>query len=429
MCDSKSCLSDFTKYCPAEDMCDENIGTSSTRTRTRTRSQSLKVKNQVAWFSKKPKPALTIRHQVNVRMLGENDRGEDQLAAFRERSRSYVSQEELRALQGCVSRRRALFSLNQEGVPLSSQTIPHQKAKCKHTRAKNSQLSSDSDLFYRSATKECSNISLSENLQASRNYEHVEAEDIPPSNQPAIPDTISIQFRPESQECITTQNSDGSHHSSHVQPCSSNTAYFLPGPTDTSLMNLSPQTCSKSSSIPGWLNSPRVLHKCMHQGTCDVSCLLSSREYVQSPRLSLSHDQSACNSWPRNQLTQARPYHHQEGLGRHSTQSKLTCSEKSSPHHQYKESSLLSATVGTEIISSDLNLEIFGSTSSICSVQSHQSSASVSSERPHFHYGKGIDGVEFKRKTDVSYCINVRAFLYHIYVPMSTLVPHTVLSI
>ena len=401
MCDSKSCLSDFTKYCPAEGLCDENLGVRSSRAR----SQSLKVKNQVAWFSKKPKPAFASRHQVTIRMLGENDRSEDQFAPYRGRSKSYVSQEELRALQGCVSRRRALFISNQESTQ-ACHTIPQLKSSRKYQQAptRNSLPSSDLNLCNSHQTlKRFDKVSLFERTQHSSAFDLAKAEDIHPPNQSGVPDTVSVQFRSESQECIATDSSQGSLHSGHVECCSSNTSCLLPG------VNVNPQTHAKSSSIPGWLNSPRILHNCSHRSTCDVTCLSSSRECVQSsPHLVLPHDQSACNSWPRNQLTHTGSYH-QDGLGKlHKIQPRHRSSEKSSPHHQRKEPSLLGE--GTEVISSDLNLEIFGSTSSICSTHSHQSSvtnASVCSERPHFHYGKGIDGVEFKRKSDVSECIFV----------------------
>lgn len=146
MCDSTisvSCPADFTSYCPASALCDEDI-----RPQKKRRHRS-SVRSRVALFSRKAKgqmyPRQGISSQQRIKPLGEDscisertslysnscsehemeasplewssESTEDEEGAttqdnswLHEQPSSYVSAEELHALRGCVTRGRAVFS-------------------------------------------------------------------------------------------------------------------------------------------------------------------------------------------------------------------------------------------------------------------------------------------------------------------------------
>ncbi len=343
-----------------------------------------KVKNKIAWFSKKPKPSHIVsrphRHQTFGVEKVWSSSAEDV-------SNRYVSQEELRVLRGCVSERRAIFSLNQKSLHFLSfggvKVYNDQMGMCKN------RCVSSADGLNRNQS---SFPFGGDNSFKHSAFEPTHLQDLLSVSQ--TPDSVSVQFRSDSREHISTQNSDCTFSERiEVLDCS-NAAYHFTGNEDiehSHSLGINKRTKLKlGSRINGGL--------CKDQ-SINLSCspIVPSQECMHSPLLKVSHDQSRHNSWPRNMVN-----HNQFS---DTAEPHCTAYCASSPHHleKHKPASIVS-TDFLSLTSKIPEQEGFGSTSSVFSIQSRQSSVtSVSScsERLHLSFVKGVNGVDFKQRTDV----------------------------
>ncbi len=345
MCEfSENCCSDFTNYFPAGSICAENVS---------------KVKNKIAWFSKKPRPSTSsaISHHATELRVGEEL---GRRMSFEAGSSSHVSQEELRALRGCVSKRRAMFSSDQNSLTINSKCgkegnmplLPHPL----HLAHDRFLSSSDNHL--------CQN--------------RIEYDRLSSLSQSSIPDSVSVQFRYDSHECMSTLSSGGSH-SERIEVldcCNSTACNFAGNDYSQHLPNVHTTQSKKMNRTDG----NQILYDEQHNDS----------KIMSSPLLRVSHDQSYHNSWPRHRA-------HPDRLCQYTS-----AQRNMSPRQLCRQEP--ANIVPADLLTSNLKTsepEIVGSKSSVFSVQSHKSYAS-SSERPRLNYIKGVDGVDFKQKTDVS---------------------------
>ena len=344
MCEfSESCCSDFTKYFPAGSFCAENDALS-------------KVKNKIAWFSKKPRPSSAISHHPTERPVG------DELCrrkSFEAGSSSHVSQEELRALRGCVSKRRVMFSSDQNSLTINS--------KCGKEGRGRLPLSSHPLHLAHDRFLSSSDNHLCQN--------RIEYDRFSSLSQSSIPDSVSVQFRYDSHECMSTLSSVGSHSERiEVLDCCNSTACNFVG-----TKNL--RTAAQSNRIA-----------CGNRIPCDEQHS-SFPKITSSPLLRVSHDQSYHNSWPRHRAHPNRLCQYTYEID--------NIKVPQSPRHLCRQEP--ANIVPADLLTSNLKTsepEVVGSKSSVCST-----SCVSSSERPRLNYIKGVDGVDFKQKTDVSQCL------------------------
>lgn len=478
MCESgflEGCSADFTNYCHVSSLCDENIGRHCATPNYR-RVKSSKVKSRVAWFTKKSNVAS--RHSINassrmrIRSMGErlgqfnasldipsrptshlgstsSTSDEEFLHSKEDLKRTCVSKEELEALKGCVTQRRALFSPNQLEPPssfFSNHTIPKEK----------SDLSvREPYLFMQTVPKKNSAVQSqvedkilttnSDQYRFQPNQESLVFEPLESCfRSSVVPDSVSVQFKAKSYDCVMvcqTENlgvdDDTSHHFATLKGESSLLAddgqcvdegrsYSLSSKSAVGKFN-SGIHCS--SSIPGRLNSPNLqlplssrsqFGQCRHsrENICKCQKLLSSpvfnvkNLYRYTGLQPSPSSQATCNSWPRSRIFPETEVKLKYKDNQDTTHDENINSVKKL-HQSYDNQSPIQPYTYSSECTDAIPLSryglagghSFGSTNSMHSLQSHSSSVtnfSSCADRPHFSNGKGVEGMEFKDKSEVS---------------------------
>lgn len=479
MCDSgfsEGCSADFTNYCRAGSLCDEDIGRQCRLPNYR-RTRSSKVRSRVAWFTRKSN--LTTPHrrsnglrQVRIRPLGEtyNDpldvrihtaqhsefssSEEDLPCVNSELPNNYVSQEELEALKGCVTKRRELFSPDLLGLSGScslSHTLPKQKSKREAHHYLRQQMPNERSTINSSDSEDqlfMSKVGQGHYhpRQGSQEYDHLE--NYYPSNQlrsSTVPDSVSIQFRANSYDCVAVCQTeelnvvDGKGHIDQLKfvkgeaSLSADDSPYIVGKRSYSFdsqpsgKKLNSEICS-SCSIPGRLDSPNLRQypspplQRRHRPSSGSPRIHTSPAHNVKDKCPPSRvrrgylHQATYNSWPRNRVypeLDNRVISNQDESPGEGLKIVKNLHRPAVCAHQSRESwsplqvrsSEYNSTSVDVIPGNQYDVCDLGSTTSMCSIQSHNSSATnVSSnfDRPHCSNVKGVTGVDFKDKSEVS---------------------------
>ncbi len=331
-------------------------------------SDTRSVQNKIAWFSKKPKPSPVLSRPKKVWS-----------SSVENVSNKYVSPEELRVLRGCVSERLAMFSSTQYS---SLSVLSGPKMHNYQSQSHQQYLSSPGGLNLKSfpSGESAPNRNATETIS---DYQS----NLSSVSHSSIPDSVSVQFRSDSCEHIFSQKN--CEYSEHIEvlDCCSNTVRQV---------NSSDIGCLRFLGRTGKF---KVSRSGVDSVSCNEESIVPPQMCIPSPLLRLSQEHSRHNSWPRKKLHQNRPFETHE---LHIDATHVEKSFSGSPHHLQKPEPV-------HIVSMDIprrmsETEIFGSTSSVFSVQSRLSSATnVSSctERPHLNFAKGVNGIDFKQRSDV----------------------------
>ena len=335
-----------------------------------------------------------------------DDTDDEAVGLSTDKTSSCVSQEELNALKGCVSRRRRLFSprsfqaaSRSPSTALVFKELPHPAYKFKHRTASMRSMSYNS----RSSNEDKDSNPNSASSTVS-----------------GIPDSVSVQFGCAGYECETVceSNTKQMHHRHgglNITAISKSDFSIDVGKTDRRMSDTDRRCLAMSYSIPGELNSSSL----RFQDSTFSSLKVHTCEQCARRNQSIPH-KSLCNSWPRQQLYKKS----QPGTYSDICRRKMVCSHSSpqntpqrtplsSPHrspqlrakshqvpsvHQYSKF----RGRGEAVIKSYLpNSYELGSTFSISSNHSLSNTSSVLCGRPHISYSPGVDGQTFKSRTDV----------------------------
>ena len=313
---------------------------------------------------------------------------------------NYVSQEELLALKGCVTRRRALFS------PKSSNkgSFTLQQLPCS---------TSVSGGLSKASWENCQH---SQHQSSKCDHEELEPRLHPSATSKNVPDSVSVQFGCAGYECETVRSSS---NSKQPQPRRRglNVTAISKSDCNINMQKAGPQSYSVTSrcfSIPGELNSSNLSY---HQGFIFPEKVYSLEQNLSQPQNGSIYRQKhkkLCNSWPRQQLFQKKSVG-----GPVYSKREVMCSQ-CSPKHVSRPVPLTSPTQSPQTFSSvalegpripqlpaikgrEMVLKPYlPSSCEIGSTFSISSHHSVSPARPHISYNTGVDGQVFKDRTEVS---------------------------
>ena len=334
------------------------------------------------------------------------DSGDEAEGWSSEKVSSCVSQEELNALKGCVSRRRRLFSpRSYQAASLSTasvfQELPHPALKSKRRTAGRRNASSNrrSSLYEHKRVQDSNSIAL------------------PSATASGVPDSVSVQFGRAGYECQTVRESNSKpvqhRHGGLNITAMSKSDFDIDVQKPDRRMGDANQCLALSYSIPGELNSSSLRFQ---------DSTFSALNVPSCEQCTCRNHKSLYNSWSRQQLYQSK----QLGAYSDSCKRKMACSHcspqntpqftpLSSPNrspqlqraksHQVPSVRQFSRLKGRgdavlkPYIPSSYDL---GSTFSISSNRSMSSTSSVLCGRPHISYSPGVDGQTFKNRTEVS---------------------------
>lgn len=477
MCDSKisvSCPSDFTKYCPANSL-DSNEYPLRARQRqhaSRTKTVS-HVKSHIAWFSRKARGELYSckanvcnlpfgEDRCDLEIWSSSSGDEERVGAKARRGmsslpRKSVSREELDAMRGCVSRRRALFSPSPSSSPKHSSAIetPVRSFSNKGLETRVLQKIMPNEKVGRCNSLPLPHVQQISNAanhlrQQSFEYDHLEDystenPNVTLTSKKVVPDSVSVQFGPAGYEskavCETDQSGTCNPEKEKSQLRVTATSHVYASTNDINKYSNYKKDKDQifrntllpiSHSIPGRLDSSSLSCKHLTEqcGICQC-CLCGSSRNVMDPAISRTYHSdfqsqySACNSWPRSQIcstvrVNARK-HAANGVvpkTRNSIQSlHQKCSPFCSPHQSPRhgpyvariKSSKFNLKENEITEASNLllckNLTELGSSHSVCSCHSYQSVSTTNSswcDHPHVMNMKGVEGQQFKDRSDVS---------------------------
>lgn len=443
MCDShisESCPMDFTNYCPVDSVCSEG--------RYKRPTHKSQAKNHIAWFGRKTKGASShnkelmpskqdvggkLLQECNVHPIceaygcssceaygcsscchGYSRSNSKQAVDYSsnedctlggsngralEKASRYVSQEELDALKGCVTRRRAVFSPSPSSSPVHS----YVQLKSQHSPALTNSLPVGGKHRFR--VEEFGHV-----RQSSLEYDHLKDFDplVPVSNG----DSVCVQFRLQNG----SDGEDGAtckmcHHSNSMgskKRSVSNTespfSYSIPERLDCDACDGQGNIASGNSDDP-------------------VSCSCDMLSLQVKERCHAG----VCNSWPRNELLikeTTEPQKHGKTVG--ASLSPLSVksnriqqqqqyhsplhSRFNSPLHSRFNSPLLQpkhqvypnegGMGGLKTCDTGSNYSLYSQTTTVSSL----------TDRQHCSYSKGVDGNMFKTRSDVSSLLR-----HHIY--------------
>lgn len=310
----------------------------------------------------------------------------------------YVSHEELRALKGCVTRRRAMFSpkSSNEGRCFTLQELP-----------------------YRTCVSESLSKTNRENSQHNQCHSsEYDVGEFEPNLHPSaisenVPDSISVQFGCAGYECETVCESS-SKQLQHRQRGLNVTA-ISKSDCNLNVQKSCPQSYDVSSrcvSIPGELNSSSLKYQ---QGFIFPDKIYSLEQSLSQPQNGSIYGrkhETLCNSWPRQQLYQTTPVG-----GSVNSKRKVVCSQCSPKHVSHLvplasqnpqtfnsvafQGPHIPVMKGREMIIKPY-LPCSCELGSTFSISSHHSVSNSSPARPHISYNTGVDGQIFKDRTEVS---------------------------
>lgn len=371
---------DFTNYCPVDSLKSEVK-----------EPVEKSQRNHITWFSRKTKESSTqnkhLSHgnsdwcrdlniaasnhfPVNSRKCVEPGRDEDyQGAKYNSRSlekaSSYVSQEELNALKGCVMRRRAVFSPSPSSSPVHSFV---------HKQPQPPNFTNSLPTRGRQSTK---NNDASHIRQSSLEYDHLQDFD-PCVNTRKMTDSVSVQFRlqgyPESNDVVTS-----CAHQDSLDLRHNTLTHSIPDRLDSSRQ----------------VNGSQCLHQSCHQyHSCSCDLHLTGR----------CHCSGTCNSWPRNQLSteniQKEPVLESRSSNAFPTSNSNRIQLHYSPFHSKYNSPVLSKHQVYSCEGSLSGLKTY-ETGSNYSLYSQTTTVSSLADRQHCSYSTGVDGNLFKDRTEV----------------------------
>ena len=298
MCDSTisvSCPADFTSYCPASAMCDEDI-----RPQKKCRHRS-SVRSRVALFSRRAKGQPTCRQgissQPRIKALGEENgtgdfsslysnscsehemeasplewssestTGDEEAATTQDNSwlheqpSSYVSAEELHALRGCVTRGRAVFSPS----PYSVRSSELSRVGV-HVYPDSDLSNTDPSMLFVPQTLPGRGSEFHRARRFSLEYDHLEDfhpgqthessdsrnsfSDSHPDQQPTLVDSscsVSIQFGSTGYECKAVCETDDLHVPANQNPSSSQTTQEMVIPQNEAVATAAVANVAKSA--------------------------------------------------------------------------------------------------------------------------------------------------------------------------------------
>lgn len=393
MCDShisESCPMDFTNYCPVDSLVKE--------ARAKPLPHKPHPRNHITWFSRKAKGTATRNSKqvitskqssskVPEQRCSDSDRCETysnsphgdvytdsaesssdeeyNLASANswslEKPSLYVSQEELDALKGCVTRRRAVFSPSPSSSPVHS--VVYQRRK--------------SSGFYSSLPAESKRLVLAEEIshvrQSSLEYDHLKD-----FNPHVSADSVSVQFRLQGCE-------EGGGSQDIVRYDSANNEHYSIPERLGADVHRDVDICKCKTK-----NASLSQHQNVISSSCDIQ-LVQERERCPS---NLPQNEHPCTVRANNEpLKEGRTGKTVDASPSSIGRSNLI-QHHHSPHHSQFNSPLLS------------KHQLFGSmrtcyTGSNYSLYSQTTTLSSATDRQHCSYSKGVDGNLFRDRTDV----------------------------
>ena len=306
-----------------------------------------------------------------------------------------VSHEELSALKGCVTRRRALFS------PKSFNEVPSFKFQ------ELPYCASESQGLSKASRKEAPHKQLhSDRLQ------EFELNPCASTVSDSVPDSVSVQFGDAGYECETV--------------CESNSRPAQQRQRGLNITAISKSDCnidvqkpgqktydfshrSLSCSIPGELNSSSLRFP---QNLNTPGKVYSFEQGLSQSENGRFSNKTLCNSWPRQQIFQCcnRKVMRCQCSPKHASHIMHSANCNQSPPSIQTGNSLAHqgpyTPPATTIRGRDMLIKPYFPSScelgSTFSISSHHSLSNPSSARPHISYSTGVDGQVFKDRTEVS---------------------------
>lgn len=388
MCDShisESCPMDFTNYCPVDSICSEG------RYKRPTHKPQTKNHN-IAWFSRKAKglpphstkppncellgahetcEASGYSHALENHTKAVDSSGEDYgdgcslgRRQSLEKASRYVSQEELDALKGCVTRRRAMFS------PSPSSSPVHPYVQLKQSPSHTNSLPAGGK--YRFRAEEAKHV-----RQSSLEYDHLKDFD-PHEPVTNIADSVSVQFRLQGNEESAGGNGVAVHNGFNKD-------------SPLSYRKVVQEKCDSDGHEDEGACASVNTSKSKHVHAC--SCDLRSSQETDGCGSGVCN-----NSWPRGEVFLIKGATEPLKEGRVMDTSSLWSGlsnlfQHPSPLHSKFNSPLLLHQVHGF---SSLKTCDTGSSYSL------YSQTTTASDRQHCSYSKGVDGNLFKERADVS---------------------------
>lgn len=337
-------------------------------------------------------------------------------------SSSSLSQEELSALKGCVTKRRTLFSPRSSSFA-SFMTFPE----LPYCHSKLGGLSKAHDY----CDKDTQHI-----YHGSLEYDHLEEFDrnllSSSVTNSVVPNSVSVQFGYAGYECEAICESNSKqprqkHIGLNITAMSKSDCNIDLQKFDQKCKDSDCQCLPLSSSIPGELNSSGLRsQRSIGLAGLNVHSLEQGLCHHRNDNSAQSNNKTLCNSWPRQYLFQKK----QLKTCTHNNSCKKigTCS-RCSPKHTPQLSPLTSPIQSPQIlrtkrpmshqgscipqcstiIRKDLQSNSclpspfeLGSTVSISSYHSVSNPSLTNGCRPHISYNAGVDGQIFKDKSEVS---------------------------
>lgn len=343
-------------------------GPVSTKSNVGTVNTKSKVQSKIALFSKKPKPSpLLSRPRPRETLVGKKKFWSNSVGDIS--TSKHDSQEELKGVRGCVSDNVEKFTLKQNSF---TPVLSNQKWY---------NFESGTQISRYLSSPDSPNLKRLSSCEGSSFQNVIESTHVHGLSESSIPDSVSVQFRSDSHEYISSQNSHCSYLD-RMEVCS-NTPYDVTG-NDIECGNFSRGTKNCSLTV-GQCRSSKDVECSEQSNNSSVLPIVPFHGRISSPLLGLSQDQFCHNSWPRNRVDRNL---------RSNTQKTF-----SSPHLLRKQKS--AHIVSTNLLSKMSEAESFGSTSSVFSNLPSVTNLTSCSERPHLSFVKGVSGVDFKQRTDV----------------------------
>lgn len=280
----------------------------------------------------------------------------------------YVSQEELDALKGCVTRRRAVFSPSPSSSPVHSYV--HQQS----PKASISMPVGGKHLLLQDE--------VSHERQGSFEYDHLKDYD------PCIPvgtttDSVSVQFRlqgcDESGECGSVRKIFPKN-SVAVKRCAIADKELSLGLSPPEQPDFNVYLTHQDGRR--YKSTDRSQSKCQNPGSCDLQ-LVQEVERCGA-------DICNCNSWPRNEVR--LPDSETKAASPLLEIAKFTQQNPFKYHSPLPKRQVYSHEGNMRTCDAGSNFSLYSQTTTVSSL----------ADRQHCSYSKGVDGTLFKDRTDVS---------------------------
>ena len=300
---------------------------------------------------------------------------------LQEKPNCYVSQEELDALKGCVTRRRAVFSPSPSSSPVHSYV--HQRRTSQLTPSHTNSL----PVRRKGAvvTKKINHVH-----QGSFEYDHLKDYD-PSMSVGNIPDSVSVQFRLQS-------NDDGNQCNNGIHQQNTKNYGF---DTDISLSYSIPERLNSAVYYSGRHSDSRSVDNSQCISQCSHSCAFHSLQRNECNHSDMYHN------WPQQKEPVSSIRNIRRALSAQvNVNSYSPPSGRSNPVLQHYRNSPFLGKFSSSLLSKQQQTPSDGNfhctrTKESGSNNSLYSQTTSLTERPHRSYSKGVDGNVFKDQTEV----------------------------